>query len=358
MATVFNQLLTIQSHDPETERRGRVVIIISLGMLILALAFVPLTLLVDNFVSFSALIFGGLFFCAAIVAARRGIVNLGAWMLIGATLGAIGLAMLLGNPSPTTPFYLILPLLMASVMLPPGQIWSILVVTLLCDALLFSRISESMRNEIVWRQSMQGAPLLLISVAMLGFVSARSIKIALNSANSARAEAEQTREQLAAANLDLEERVVARTRDLERTVAEQRHTAAELAASLQNQRNLNQLINELSVPIIPVSHNALVVPLVGGIDSARAEQLMSDILTRVENKDARMVILDVTGVAVVDTLVASALLRVADAIKLMGAQAMICGIRPEVAQTLVQLGADLSGIRTGATLQDSLAQVL
>lgn len=117
-------------------------------------------------------------------------------------------------------------------------------------------------------------------------------------------------------------------------------------------------LRELSTPLIPVSDDVLVMPLIGSIDSQRAQQVLEALLQGVADSRASAVILDITGVQVVDTQVANAILRAAQSVKLLGAQVIITGIRPEVAQTLVTLGADLSGIVTRSTLQSGIAHAL
>lgn len=117
-------------------------------------------------------------------------------------------------------------------------------------------------------------------------------------------------------------------------------------------------LRELSTPLIPVSDDVVIMPLIGSIDSARAQQVIETLLEGVSRAGARMAIVDITGVPVVDTQVANALLRAARSVSLLGAQVMLTGISPEVAQTLVQLGADMSGITTRSTLQSAVAQAL
>jgi rsbT co-antagonist protein RsbR len=114
-------------------------------------------------------------------------------------------------------------------------------------------------------------------------------------------------------------------------------------------------IRELSTPLIPLSDNLIVMPLVGTLDSARAQQVMETLLQGVQNTDAEFVILDITGVSVVDTQVANVLIQAANAVRLLGAQVIITGIRPDVAQTLVYLGTNLRGIITRSTLQRGIA---
>ncbi len=148
-----------------------------------------------------------------------------------------------------------------------------------------------------------------------------------------------------------------RTHELTNALALQQGQANELQASLERQQTLNELVNALSLPLIPISADVLVAPLVGNLDTGRADQLTNRVLEEIVSRRARTVIIDVTGVAVVDTNLAQVLVRAAEATRLLGAQIVLAGIRPEVAQTLVSLGVDLSGLRTVATLQEGLIAV-
>lgn len=114
------------------------------------------------------------------------------------------------------------------------------------------------------------------------------------------------------------------------------------------------LLRELSTPIIPLANDILVMPLVGSIDSNRAQMVLESLLDSVSKSRTSVVILDITGVPIVDTHVANALVRASQAIKLLRAQLILTGIRPEVAQTIVGLSLDLSNIVTQATLQNGI----
>ncbi|KAB8144486.1 PAS domain S-box protein [Chloroflexia bacterium SDU3-3] len=114
---------------------------------------------------------------------------------------------------------------------------------------------------------------------------------------------------------------------------------------------------ELSTPLIPISDDVLVMPLIGTIDSQRAQQIIQSLLEGVEHNHTRVAILDITGVPVVDTQVAKSLIVAAEGVELLGAQVVLTGIRPEVAQTLVGLGIDLSAITTYSSLQIGVAMV-
>ncbi len=117
-------------------------------------------------------------------------------------------------------------------------------------------------------------------------------------------------------------------------------------------------IAELSTPLIPITDEILVMPLVGLMDSNRASQVMNSLLEGISASRGRVAIIDVTGVAVIDTMVANALVRAAQAVRLLGAEVVLTGIRPEVAHTLVMIGADLGNITTCGTLQAGIAYAL
>jgi PAS domain S-box-containing protein len=117
-------------------------------------------------------------------------------------------------------------------------------------------------------------------------------------------------------------------------------------------------LRELSTPIIPLTDDVVAMPLIGAIDSNRAQQVIETLLAGVAASRATTAILDITGVQVVDTQVGNALLRAAQAVRLLGARVVLTGIRPEIAQTLVGLGLDMGAITTRATLQSGIAFAL
>ncbi len=112
---------------------------------------------------------------------------------------------------------------------------------------------------------------------------------------------------------------------------------------------------ELSTPVIKLFEGVLAVPMIGTLDSARTQMVMETLLQRIVETGSRLAIIDITGVPTVDTLVAQHLLKTVSAIRLMGAECIISGIRPQIAQTIVHLGIDLQGIASKASLSDALA---
>ena len=115
---------------------------------------------------------------------------------------------------------------------------------------------------------------------------------------------------------------------------------------------------ELSTPVVRLWDNVVAVPLIGTLDSARTQVVMENLLQEIVNLGASIAIIDITGVPTVDTLVAQHLLKAVAAARLMGADCIISGIRPQIAQTIVHLGVDLGDVVTKATLADAFALAL
>ena len=111
---------------------------------------------------------------------------------------------------------------------------------------------------------------------------------------------------------------------------------------------------ELSTPVVELWDGVLALPLIGALDSARTQVVMENLLEKIVETGAGLAIIDITGVPTVDTLVAQHLLKTVAAARLMGAECIISGIRPQIAQTIVHLGVDLSAVITKATLADGL----
>jgi anti-anti-sigma factor len=144
-------------------------------------------------------------------------------------------------------------------------------------------------------------------------------------------------------------------RDMSEQVQAEEERAALQQQIISAQRDA---LRELSTPLIPISEKVVIMPLLGTIDSQRAQMVMETLLEGVAQHQARLAILDITGVPVVDTQVAQALVSAARAVRLLGAQVMLTGIQPQIAQTLVHLGVDLGGITTRSSLQSGIVDAL
>jgi rsbT co-antagonist protein RsbR len=115
---------------------------------------------------------------------------------------------------------------------------------------------------------------------------------------------------------------------------------------------------ELSTPVVKLWDGVLALPMIGTLDSGRTQIVMESLLQRIVETGAGIAIIDITGVPTVDTLTAQHLLKTVTAARLMGAECIISGIRPQIAQTIVHLGVDLQGVTTKATLADAFAVAL
>ena len=123
-------------------------------------------------------------------------------------------------------------------------------------------------------------------------------------------------------------------------------------------RRQQEELLELSTPVVKLWEGVLAVPMIGVLDSSRTQMVMEALLQRIVDTGSGLAIIDITGVPTVDTLVAQHLLKTVTAIRLMGADCIISGIRPQIAQTIVHLGIDLQGVSTKATLADALSLAL
>jgi rsbT co-antagonist protein RsbR len=119
-----------------------------------------------------------------------------------------------------------------------------------------------------------------------------------------------------------------------------------------------QELMELSTPVVELWHGVLALPLIGTLDSARTQVVMESLLQAIVDTGSSIAIIDITGVPVVDTLVAQHLLKTVAAARLMGADCIISGIRPQIAQTIVHLGVEINDVITKATLADAFAVAL
>jgi rsbT co-antagonist protein RsbR len=196
--------------------------------------------------------------------------------------------------------------------------------------------------------------ILIVMAGLVGSLGAFSTTRALAAARDARRRAEAAATALDEANRDLELRVAERTAALSEALAEAERREQEQRRLLEKVETQRQALRAMSVPVLPVSAATLVMPLVGDLDGERLQAVQDEALAAVERWGARRLLLDVTGVPVVDTHVAHGLLRVVQSVRLLGAEAVLIGVAPEVAQSLVGLGVDLGGLRTWRDLREAL----
>ena len=129
-----------------------------------------------------------------------------------------------------------------------------------------------------------------------------------------------------------------------------------MAQALENDRireELDRTLQEMSTPVTPIWDDILLLPLVGVVDSTRTDDIMRKTLTRISETRSKVFILDISGVATVDTAVANQLIKITKATRLMGCETVISGLSPAIAHTMVDLGVDVGAVRTTSTLRDA-----
>jgi anti-anti-sigma factor len=132
----------------------------------------------------------------------------------------------------------------------------------------------------------------------------------------------------------------------------------ELRAAFAEKTALLEQLHQTSTPIAPVVEGILVVPLVGTVDAARTELLTERLLQAVTQARAQVVILDISGVPGFDAVAAALIVRLGQAVRLLGAELIVVGMAPATARTIVELGVELAGLRALGSLQDGLALAL
>jgi len=142
--------------------------------------------------------------------------------------------------------------------------------------------------------------------------------------------------------------------ELNRALAQQEAVNRDLEGKLETIEMQQAAIRELSTPIIEVWAGVLCLPVVGIVDSQRSAEMTETLLETIVAKQARMAIVDITGIDVMDTKTADHFIKMARAVRLLGAECIVSGINPGIAQTLTHIGVDLTGVRTLRSLRDAL----
>jgi rsbT co-antagonist protein RsbR len=352
------QLLTVRSQDEDEQRRGSMVMLVAIGLIATSLLLLPLPLQAAAPSAGLIVLLGSIpIYIGVFLLARSGRVTMGAVVLVTVILlGTFG-PMLTNRTVSFSVFYLALSLLIASLTLRPRQIWFVLLANLLGLALVAGNLAIPLRDDPVGRNMLTGGVIFLGIVTVVGYLGANGTARVLRAMLQARTQVEESAASLARSNSELEQRIAERTAALQAALTEVQARAEEQAQLLAENEQQRTTIHEMSVPVIPVSEMAMIVPLVGALDSPRLARLHEQALQAIERKATRYLILDITGVIMVDSQVAQGLIFVVQSARLLGTEVLLVGIRPEVAQAIVQLGLNLGGVRTFSTLQIALSQI-
>lgn len=357
MQKLLGTLFTINHPDEEIILRSRNLLRIAIGLVCAGFFFAFFWAETARFAAIGAGIFGAI--CLIVIwLAHRAQVGLGGSLMLGSIVLLVSLIMLLNQYVHDAPFYMVIPVVFAGTFFSPRQVILVAVLTMLVIVpTTFFVLETSPYIQELERGIASNATVLAVLFALISYMTSSSIYHFLHHAQESKQEATSLAASLERMNTELEHQVAQRTTALEDTLKQQQLQAQELQTALDQQKVLSETIMTLSLPLLPVRHDVLVVPVIGNIDAPRADHLRHSVLGEVERSHTRAIILDITGVAIVDRFLAETIVGLARAAKLLGAHTVLVGIRPEVAQTIVSLGADLHLLKSAATLQEGLEMI-
>lgn len=355
MLQQFSPWFKVASADDDLRRRGRILIILSLAMLgVVSLTTIfalftqpPIPALVTWALSFFLIVL-------IVMLARRAYITLASMILLGGILSGIVITLPTAAPPLASGYFLVFVVLTAGLVLRPSQMWLILFVTLIAFAGGTLLLARPVLATLIGQQTVGQVVTLLIGVAGFSALGAYEMHRALGAARAAQHSAEQTAQQLEQANAVLEERVQKRTAALAESLRIAEEREAHLTRLLSENTEQRATIQEMSVPVIPVTATTLVMPLIGALDAERLAAVQTQSLRALERSRAQTLVLDITGVPVIDSQVAQGILSVVQSSRLLGSTVVLVGVRPEVAQTIVGLGIVLADVAIFSDLQSAL----
>ena len=343
-------LLTVNSPDENIRRRGRNIIYIILGLLVLMLFIaVAWTIITPVSIIFVfATVLPTLTYFGMLVLVRRGYVDTAAVIIFMMQLTVSVYILTSSFEQPWSVMMLITPLLFASVSLRAWQIWIAFIAIAIARVFINTQTRDTTTDILIFQ---------IITFAvftLMLFLGTRSLEQSLQQSDELRHVAEGSSNALAAANDNLEQAVNNRTADLQHALSDVRERELRLTQTLQELSASQELVRSLSAPIIPILPSVIVVPLAGILDGEQAQRLMQQVLERISAQRSRDLILDITGVPIMDSHVANVVIQIAQAVKLLGTRTLLVGVRPEVAQTLVALNIEFGDLEIFADLQDAV----
>jgi|GEM_PF-428360 rsbT co-antagonist protein RsbR len=342
--SMFNSirtLLNVRHPDEEVRQRGRNIIVIALGLLGINLVVVISLLFNLSQVTrlFATSAVSVILYIFVIFITFRGFVELAGWLTVMISLVGT-LAALFVTPNGLTIIFLAVPLVLAATVL---SLRSLILVFLLtaCSLAGIAFFLEPTPLSLTTRDFLIPVSLLCAFLGIVSFVQSAGNEALHRRLQAALQQAKQTADQLRLLNDELDRRVDAQTEALQEALSELEERTLQQDRLLAEVIAQRDVIRNLSVPVLPAGTDLLAIPLVGTIDQERLATIQQQALTAVEQRRARWLILDVTGVPFIDTGVAGGLIQLVQSVRLLGADVVLVGVRPEVAQTMVSLGIEL-----------------
>lgn len=331
----WKQLTTIDHPDPHMRRRGRLLALVYLAVIALAVISLPMSLASGVTVYVAGVIVVSVaIFTTGLLLTRRGVVTGATWLFLLGFSGGILASVVTGSPLVAL-FFLVLGVITASLVLPPSQIWWVLLLMLGCNVLVLA-FQPNILNDQANQMTLTSVAMLLIIATVLSYLGAQAIQQALGTAeaNAQTASAAQAHAEEQARNLAVQAETLRRT-----------------------EQQLHNLVATLETPTVALADNVLLAPLIGVIDTHRAHKLTERLLHDVADQRVQLLILDAAGVPVIDTAVAHKLMQITQGVRLLGCQVVLTGVGPAVAMALTNLGVDLSAIETARSPQEVLTSL-
>ena len=358
MKQLFAWLSFIDHPVDDVRRRGQVVIGILCSLLVIAV--MGLFSLLGDPVQHGAagsIVFSIGLFLSLIFIVRRGDVALGGWLVVLATTLSVVLPQVIAGFSNQSLAYALIPALIAGVVFRP---WQILLVAIGLTMVILGMVWMLPPDPQVMptqRSIITHASLMTFVSAIIGFVASDVNHRAFKTIRDGQHHIAQQHHDLMVINRHLAQQADEQTAAVATTVQHlQERTSVQerLLATVTLQR---ETIRAMSIPVLPVAPQVVVIPLIGVLDSARLVLLRDGALAAIQRYTANHLILDMTGVEIVDSQVASGMMQVIQAAHLLGTHMLLVGVRPEVAQTMVALGLDLGSMDTAATVYEGVHRI-
>lgn len=331
--TWWAQLTTIVHADQHTRRRGRLLAIVLLALIVLAIVFIPVSLFGPTpvlSVGIIAVCVAG--FAGMLVLTRRGLVMLAGWLFVLTVVAAITIGTVFGGTLDSLSF-LVLAVIAASLVLPSGQIWWVMLLTLAGTGAVVLLRAGIVANP-QYLTTLIYAALLQVASAVLSVLGAQAIEQALHTAEANAREAATAQAQ-----------ATAQARDL----------TVQAEALRKTEGQLHDLVATLETPTVALADGVLLAPLIGTIDTRRAQALTERLLREVAAQRVQLLVLELGGITLIDTAIAQSLVQIAQAVRLLGCRVVLTGVAPAVAITLTHLGTNLGGVETARSPQEVLA---
>lgn len=350
-------LLPSAEDNIDAETRKNIANIIAISMVIASLVVAPILFVLGRTPRSILLVSNVVVFSIVIALIRFKFISLGSFLLIlYLYLSLLVPTITEGRNVQMNQFLIAVPLFACGLIFHSSIIFFSLAINIALICLLGSAFNYQ-EPDFMW-QNVVFAIVFNISIAIFIYLGAKTTKRYLDEIDRSQQQLESYSKTLELEQARLDARVQEHTSELTKALAIAEQQIKEQQLLLQRNEIYQKTIRDLSVPTIPVNADSIIIPLVGNLDEYRLSAFQEQTLNAIEQYRAKHVILDITGVSVIDSYVAEGIVRVVVATHLLGAQVMVVGVRPEVAQTIVQLQLPLTSLQTFSSLKAAVHELM